>query len=72
MCGLYRSYYSDDPVRDAENYWSDRERDAYKHAPRCSICGEPIEEEVALYLNDGYICNDCVLENTREVYYNYD
>ena len=28
--------------------------------PKCSICGEPVQQERALYLNGGYICDGCI------------
>ena len=33
--------------------------------PKCSICGEPIQEESALRLDGNWICQRCVEDNTE-------
>jgi len=35
--------------------------------PTCSVCGEHITDEDALYLDGEWICNDCVRYNTKSV-----
>ena len=55
--------WTDDPVRDAARY--DAERNEWLESrPVCTICGEHIQEESALSLNNEWICDECVRENT--------
>ena len=57
-------YYSDNPVRDAERYYNDLEKQAEK-LPVCSECGYRIDGEKAFEFNGEYICEDCLIENHR-------
>jgi hypothetical protein len=57
--------YSSDPNIDFLEH--DREAERWLESrPVCSICGNHIQEEYALYLDD-WICPDCVKENTKYV-----
>lgn len=50
--------YTDDPIRDYEAY--EREQSAELDSlPCCDRCGEPIQQERAVYYNDQWICEDC-------------
>lgn len=35
--------------------------------PICEICGEPIQQEKAVYYNDQWCCRDCEEEFWREI-----
>lgn len=62
--------WTDDPVRDAERYFLDWEL-KLERLPLCCICGDPIQDEKALYLNDEWICDSCVDDNRRWVEEDY-
>ena len=52
-------YRTDNPVLDAERYYSDMEA-ARAQLPRCSCCGYPIDDDTCFKI-DGYIyCEDCL------------
>ena len=55
--------FSDDPVRDADRHDAEQER-WLKNRPICSICGEHIQDDSALYLDD-WICDECVDANRK-------
>lgn len=57
-------YYTGDPTRDAERYYSDLEEQAEK-LPVCSECGERIDGETAFEFDGEYICHECLIENHR-------
>lgn len=58
-------------MADIDEYMADeRDRQAerwLKTRPCCEYCGEPIQEEKALYLDGYWICDNCVKENRRLV-----
>ena len=63
-------WMSDDPVRDAERYMEecDRAYEAWRmNRPKCAICGEPIEDDMAVNIDDDWFCDDCLLEARRIV-----
>lgn len=37
-----------------------------QHLPVCSICGEPIWQEMAVHIGDDWYCDEC-LKEAREV-----
>lgn len=38
----------------------DREQEKWLDSlPVCDICGEPIQQEKAIYYNDQWVCRDC-------------
>ena len=46
----------------------DREQNSRaERCPKCSVCGEHITDETALYLHGEWICDSCVDDNTRSV-----
>ncbi len=59
--------WTDDPVRDAENYWAEKYEELEK-LPECGMCGEHIQEEHCYEIDDKLICEDClrVLHRWRE------
>lgn len=57
---------TDDPAHDFDQY--DREQaERLKRRPVCAICGEPLQEDIALKLYDEWICDKCVEDNRRIV-----
>lgn len=58
-------FYTDDPVRDFRNHDREQARQMAR-LPRCSECGEPIQEEVCYEFNDELICEDCVRRYHRK------
>ena len=54
---------TDDPFRDFDEW--DREREKWlSKRPVCGWCGEHIQEETALFINDEWMCERCE-ENHR-------
>ena len=51
-------YFTDNPVADAERYAAEQEEELEK-LPICECCGEPIQQEKAIYYNDQWCCEDC-------------
>lgn len=51
-------YRTDDPVADAGRYFDELDEQLNK-LPVCECCGEPIQQEKAIYYNDQWYCNDC-------------
>lgn len=52
-------YFTDDPVADYESYSSQQEKQL-EQLPKCNQCGEPIQQDDAVYFNDKYICDRCL------------
>lgn len=50
---------TDDPVRDFERHDAEQ-TEALKKRPQCSVCGEHIQEDMAYYIHDEWVCDDCV------------
>lgn len=55
------SYYTDNPVRDAERHQADQDREL-ERLPVCCFCDNPIQNEHFYEINGEAICPDC-LEN---------
>lgn len=51
--------YTDDPVRDAMDRLRKQEEWESK-LPRCSFCGNPIQEERYYVINDENVCQECL------------
>ena len=52
-------YYTDDPVADFEKY--DRDCEQWRSSlPECACCGEHIQQESAVKLDDEWFCDDCL------------
>lgn len=58
-------YYTDNPVADYERYSADQERELDR-LPRCSECGEAIQDEYCYLINDEAICESCMVQNYRK------
>ena len=61
-------YYplTDDPHKDFDNHEAQREFWLRKR-PRCSECGEHIQDEYAYYYADKWICEKCMKQYRQEV-----
>ena len=57
--------YSDDPVRDFEQY--DREQaKQLERLPFCEVCGKPIQDEHLFLINDEFVCEECLIRDFRK------
>lgn len=54
-------FYTNDPVADFERYDAEQES-ALEKLPVCNCCGEPIQQERAIYYNDQWCCEDCEID----------
>ena len=59
--------YTGDPYADYLAHERDQERWLEK-LPRCSECGEPIQDEFAYYINDEYICEECLEQYKKRIF----
>ncbi len=59
-------FYSDDPILDYERHCKAQEN-ALARLPECSRCGEYIQDEYAYYINDEWVCEECIDEFKRYV-----
>lgn len=50
--------YSDEPVLDAMRHDAEQE-EKLNRLPLCECCGEPIQQEKAMYYCDQWCCEDC-------------
>ena len=57
--------WTDDPVRDAERYEAEQERQLQR-LPVCCECGYPIQTDECYEFNDELICPDCLRDNHRK------
>lgn len=58
--------YTSDPVADFERYDYYKEKKLQKR-PICAWCGEPIQDDVAIYLDNEWVCLDCINELKRSI-----
>lgn len=59
-------FRTDDPVADFNRL--DRNQTAWLNSlPKCSICGDPIQQEEAFNKNGFWICHECYEDNQRTV-----
>jgi formylmethanofuran dehydrogenase subunit E len=59
-------FRTDDPVADFERH--DREQARWLDSlPKCSICKNPIQQELAFEKNGFWICDECFEDNKRMV-----
>lgn len=59
-------FRSSSPVADAEDYGIASERELNR-LPACSDCGEPIQQDKAVYWRGEWICDECLSEARRDV-----
>ena len=54
-------YRTDDPIADFDRY--DAEQSEWlKKLPKCERCGEPIQQEDVVHIDDKYYCDGCLAE----------
>ena len=58
------SFYSDDPVKDADRY-IDYQDSMLEELPICTECEEPIQEMECYVIGDRIICEHCI-DNFKE------
>ena len=57
--------YSDNPAADYDRYDAERHAEESK-LPKCSCCGEPIQDDYYFEINDETICESCLIDNHRK------
>lgn len=57
--------WTDDPAMDFERHDAAQAEELDK-LPTCSCCEEPILQETAVYINDEWICDNCLTEYFRK------
>ena len=57
---------SSDPLRDFSRK-CEEEEEWLKTRPVCAECGEPIQQEDAVYLNGEWYCDECVRHNRKYI-----
>lgn len=60
--------YTDDPVADYDR-WNAAQEDKVLRLPECAICGEHIQQEDAVYINDEFICDECLEESRVSIFF---
>lgn len=63
MGGLF---WSDDPERDADRYYNEQEKWLLSR-PVCCSCEEHIQDDYAYFIDDEWICEDCLKYFKKEV-----
>lgn len=58
--------WTDDPVADFERHDREQAR-RLDSLPKCSICGDPIQQERAFEKDGFWICHECYENNQKEV-----
>lgn len=51
--------WTDDPLADFDR-WDAEQTAALERLPRCCECYEPIQDEVAYYINGEWVCEACM------------
>jgi formylmethanofuran dehydrogenase subunit E len=59
-------YRTDDPHADFDR-WDAEQEARLEKLPVCVYCGERVQTKRALYINDDFMCMDCVEEHTVDV-----
>lgn len=59
-----------------DNYslWERHEREKERwleHRPTCAYCDNHIQEATAIYINDEWICDDCIATYFRKIVEDY-
>ncbi len=52
-------FRTDDPIVDF-NAWDVEQHEALSKLPKCSDCGEPIQEDYYYEIGDKLLCSDCL------------
>ena len=57
-------YRTDDPLADFHRHDAEQHRQL-KHLPKCTECGEPIQQDDAVNIHGDWYCDTC-LDDMRE------
>lgn len=58
-------YYTDDPLRDFEN-WDAEQEEYLARLPICEVCGQPIQQDTAICIDGKWYCDHCLNEYFRK------
>lgn len=58
-------YITDDPVSDYDRYDAEHAIQL-ERLPRCICCGEHIQQETVVCINDELLCDTCITEYFRK------
>jgi len=58
--------FTNDPVADFERYDAAQEK-KLERLPVCECCGEPIQQEKAVYYNSQWICEGCEFDFWHDI-----
>ena len=58
--------YSDNPLADF-NAWDMEQTRQLARLPVCADCGEPIQQEDAIFINGDWLCDDCLDSYRRPI-----
>ena len=58
-------FYTDDPIADFHRYDAEQQK-KLDRLPKCSECGEPIQDEFCFEVNDELVCDECMHNNHRK------
>ena len=59
--------WTNDPVADARRYYAEQE-EKLNELPKCSECGEPIQDDSYFEVGGDYYCEEC-MDNHRIMNY---
>lgn len=54
-------HYTDNPARDAENYYEDGMKEM-RERPVCEYCGKHIADDICYEIDGNIVCDDCILD----------
>lgn len=57
--------WTDNPIADAERYYAEQE-EKVKRSPKCTECGEHIQDEYFYEIDGVYICCECMKDNHKK------
>ena len=57
---------TDNPIHDFE-VWDAEQNRQLDRLPYCEDCGNPIQQEDAVYINGEWLCDDCLSSYRRDV-----
>lgn len=57
-------------IPDVLDLWEARDREQSRQLdclPRCFHCGDPVQQEFAVFLDGQWLCDQCIKNNMEEV-----
>lgn len=58
--------FTDDPVLDAERYSAEQDRQLAR-LPKCSRCGNPIQQDHVVCIGGKLYCDECLDDFTHDI-----